>query len=294
MRPVDYPKWVRARARNAGGFAHTREVLRRLGVRTVCEDAHCPNLPECWGHGAATFMVMGGVCTRSCRYCAVQSGCPAPLQADEPVQVAEACAQLGLRHVVITSVTRDDLDDGGAAHLASTVLAIRDRVPGASVEVLAPDFGGSIDALDHVLSAGPDVFAHNIEMVPRLYPLLRPGAQYETSLGLVSSVDAHAAPSRRTFVKSGIMLGLGETRVEVTQVISDLRSAGCELLSVGQYLSPSPEHAPVARFVCPDEFQSIRGEALEMGFLAVEAGPLVRSSYRSYEMLQAARSGVPH
>jgi len=196
--------------------------------------------------------------------------------------------------VVITSVTRDDLDDGGAAHLASTVLAIRDRVPGASVEVLAPDFRGSADALDRVLSAGPDVFSHNIETVPRLSVLLRPEARYETSLELLLTAKDRRGSSGRILTKSGMMLGLGETRAEVLEVMSDLCGAGCELLSMGQYLSPSPRHTPVARFVSPDDFQRLRAEALEKSFLAVEAGPLVRSSYRSYEMFQAARSGVPH
>lgn len=272
------PAWLRVRVPTAGRVREVAEVVRALAVGTVCRSAHCPNAGECFSRGTATFLLSGPSCTRRCRFCAVGHEPPPPLDPTEPGRVAEAVRRLGLRHVVVTSVTRDDLDDGGAAVFARTVAAVREAAPGALVEVLVPDFGGSSDALDRVLDACPDVFNHNVETVPRLYPAVRPEADYGRSLGVLGAAAARGLP-----VKSGLMAGLGETRGEVRRTLEDLRGAGCTLLTLGQYLAPSPRHAPVARYLTPGEFEELGREARALGFRSVASGPLVRSSYRAGE-----------
>jgi len=254
-------------------------LLADLGLHTVCQEAFCPNIGDCWGNGTATFMVLGNICTCHCRFCAVRAGYPLPPDPEEPDRVAEAAARLGLRHVVVTSVTRDDLDDGGAGHFAATIEAIKRRCPGALVEVLVPDFGGSLTALDKVIAACPDILNHNVETVPRLYPLVRPRADYRRSLGLLAWAKGAGLTT-----KSGLMLGLGEMRGEVTAIMQDLRRAGCELLTLGQYLQPTSHNLPVAEYIHPVEFEWYREVGKAMGFRAVAAGPLVRSSYRAAEL----------
>jgi lipoic acid synthetase len=268
-----------------------RHMLAELGLQTVCTGAHCPNLPECFHRGTATFMILGSTCTRACRFCAVEEADPGPPRDDEPEAVAEASARLNLRHVVITSVTRDDLPDGGAEHFARTVGAVRRRLPDAVIEVLTPDFQGDTEAIDTVLAAGPEIFNHNVETVPRLYPEVRPQAQYDRSLkalAYASSTRRSEGLARRLYTKSGLMVGLGETPDEVRGVLRDLRGADCDIVTIGQYLSPSAAHAPIARFVPPEEFEGLEQEAREMGFAAVAAGPFVRSSYQA-EQLFASR-----
>ncbi len=254
------------------------ELLEGLALHTVCQEALCPNLPECFGQGTATFLILGDVCTRNCRFCAVRKGRPRPPDPEEPERVAEAAARLHLRHVVVTSVTRDDLPDGGAGHFAATVRAIRSRLPEAGVEVLIPDFRGSLAALETVLNAGPDVVNHNVETVPRLYPLIRPQADYRRSLGVLAWIKARAP---QTATKSGLMLGLGERTTEVLQLLSDLREARCDELTLGQYLQPTGHQHPVVRYVPPEEFTAYREKAETLGFQKVVAGPLVRSSYQA-------------
>lgn len=276
------PAWLRAPAPTGDNYRELKALVARLGLHTVCESAACPNVGECWNRRTATFMILGNVCTRRCSFCAVRKGPPLPVDYDEPRRVAEAVALLGLRHAVITSVTRDDLADGGAGIFAGTIRAIRERVPSCRVEVLVPDFRGSHAALDLVLDARPDVFNHNVETVPRLYRRVRPGARYERSLDVL----AHArrgVPDLPT--KSGLMLGLGEETHEVLDVMRDLLGCGVEILTLGQYLSPSPAHAPVMRFVPPEEFAELAEAGREMGFRRVIAGPLVRSSYHAAEAL---------
>ncbi len=254
-----------------------RELLRELGLHTVCQSAHCPNACECFARGTATFLILGSVCSRSCAFCAVTRGLPAPPDPDEPRRVAEAAARLGLSHVVVTSVTRDDLPDGGSGHFAATIAAIRAACT-AAVEVLTPDFQGSEPCIRRVLEARPDVFNHNVETVPRLYPRVRPQAAYERSIEVLR-LAAEAGEGAAT--KSGLMVGLGESHDEVLAVMRDLRDAGCQALTVGQYLRPSPEHLPVERFVPPEEFDTYQHEAEALGFAAVAAGPFVRSSYHA-------------
>lgn len=276
------PAWLRAPAPTGDNYRELKALVARLGLHTVCESAACPNVGECWNRRTATFMILGNVCTRRCSFCAVRKGPPLPVDYDEPRRVAEAVALLGLRHAVITSVTRDDLADGGAGIFAGTIRAIRERVPSCRVEVLVPDFRGSHAALALVLDARPDVFNHNVETVPRLYRRVRPGARYERSLDVL----AHArrgVPDLPT--KSGLMLGLGEETHEVLDVMRDLLGCGVEILTLGQYLSPSPAHAPVMRFVPPEEFAELAEAGREMGFRRVIAGPLVRSSYHAAEAL---------
>ncbi len=280
-----FPPWLRRRIPPAGRSAEVRRLLADLKLETVCSGANCPNMSECFGRGTATFMILGSTCTRSCRFCAVGTGNTSPPRADEPEAVAEASARLGLRHVVITSVTRDDLPDGGAGHFAKTIRAVRTRLPKTTIEVLTPDFGGDEAAIDTVLAVGPDVFYHNIETVERLYEQVRPQARYKRSLQVLSY-----ARSDGLLTKSGLMVGLGETSDEIREVMRDLREAGCDILTIGQYLAPSSEHVPIGRFVAPSEFDAMRTEALEMGFSAVAAGPFVRSSYRAEEALKAGRS----
>lgn len=280
------PPWLRARAPVGEGYFRTRRILGDLGLSTVCEEAMCPNVGECWGHATATFLLMGEVCTRSCGFCAVKHGAPERLDPDEPRRVAEAAARLGLKHVVVTSVNRDDLPDGGAGHFAATARALKERVPDCTVEVLIPDFQGDEQALATVVASPIDVLDHNIETVPSLYPRVRPGARYERSLGVLQTAR-RMKPELR--VKSGVMVGLGETRDELYQVFAELARAGCDILTVGQYLRPTRDHLPVARFVPPEEFEEYRRVALGLGFRHVESGPLVRSSYHACQAVAAAR-----
>jgi len=276
--PAPRPPWLKAPAPAGPNYRELRDLVGRLGLHTVCESAACPNIGECWNQRTATFMILGNVCTRRCGFCAVQKGAPLAVDYDEPRRVAEAVAALGLRYAVITSVNRDDRRDGGAELFALTIRAIRERVPGCHVEVLIPDFQGSRDALDTVLAARPDVLNHNTETVPRLYRLVRPGARYEQSLELLARAKRAAPPAP---VKSGLMAGLGETESELLGVFAALARAGVDILTVGQYLRPSPRHLPVVRYWSPAEFDSLRRAALAMGFAHVEAGPLVRSSYHA-------------
>jgi lipoyl synthase len=269
--------------------AEVRRLLADLGLATVCSGAHCPNLPECYARGTATFLILGRRCTRSCRFCAIEKGPPEPLREDEPQAVAEAAARLGLRHVVITSVTRDDLPDGGAGHFARTIRAVRARLPQAVIEVLTPDFQGREESIAAVLDARPDIFNHNIETVPRLYPTVRPEADYRRSLAVLACATAGLsgrAPTR-IYTKSGLMVGLGETDEEVRSAMRDLREVGCDILTIGQYLAPSPQHAPVVRFVEPAEFAAWESEARAIGFAAVAAGPFVRSSYQAEDVFRS-------
>lgn len=258
--------------------------MQELALNTVCEDARCPNIGECWHHGTATFMILGDVCTRACAYCAVAHGRPAPLDLAEPGRVAEAVARMSLQYAVITSVDRDDLDDGGAGVFAETIRQIRARVPACRIEVLIPDFQGSDVDLYTVLDAGPDVLNHNIETVPRLYRMARSGGKYPRSLELLDR-SRHHAPQIAT--KTGIMVGLGEEREEVLQVFDDLRGVGVSILTIGQYLRPSAKHAAMSRYYTPDEFADLKREALNRGFVHVESGPLVRSSYHAHEQADA-------
>ncbi len=263
--------------------------MRGHGLTTVCEEAGCPNIGECWSKRHATFMIMGDTCTRACAFCNVRTGMPRPLDAHEPARVAAAAKELGLTHIVITSVDRDDLADGGSRHFAGVITALREAAPAMTVEVLTPDFLRKDGAIETVLAARPDVFNHNLETVPRLYLSIRPGARYFHSLRLLQRAKEI---DRTLFTKSGIMLGLGEGREEVMQVMDDLRSAGVDFLTMGQYLQPSPRHAPVVRFVPPDEFDALRRIAVSKGFALVAASPLTRSSYHAGEdfaKLQAAR-----
>ena len=280
------PRWLwrRASAEAEAAVGRMERLLADLSLHTVCQEARCPNIAECFGRGTATFMILGDTCTRDCRFCAIKHGRPAPPDPGEPERVAEAAARLGLRHVVITSVTRDDLPDGGAGQFAETVWAVRRRLPEATVEVLIPDFGGSCAALEMVLAAAPDVLNHNLETVPRLYRRVRPGADYHCSLGVLAWAGTRAP---QMVTKSGLMLGLGETVEEVLGVMYDLRRAGCDVLTLGQYLQPTEEQLGVVRYVPPHEFAAYEGKGLEMGFRAVVAGPLVRSSYRAAELMQA-------
>jgi len=258
-------------------------LLKGNGIQTVCESAVCPNQPDCFARHTCTFMILGERCSRACRFCAVAHGVPRPVEPTEPLRVARAARILGLRYAVVTSVTRDDLRDGGAGQFHSTVCELR-RIPGLRVELLVPDFGGDGDALDHVIEAGPHVIAHNIETVPRLYPKVRPGARYERSLDIVARVSRSASIS-----KSGLMLGLGETSREVTATMTDLRAAGCDILSIGQYLQPDRWCLPVERYVRPQVFAALEERAIELGFKACVAGPLVRSSYHAEEAFETCR-----
>jgi lipoic acid synthetase len=282
-----YPVWLKKRLPGGTRADQVTELLRNLELVTVCCGARCPNQAECFSRGTATFLILGETCTRSCRFCAIPSGSPQPPREDEPHAVAEACAQLNLRHVVITSVTRDDLPDGGAAHFARTIQAVRSRLPDARVEVLTPDFQGSIAAIDVVLDAAPDVFNHNVETVPRLYPEVRPQGDYRRSLEVLARAAARARADDGTpITKSGLMVGLGETSEEVRSVMRDLRDVSCEMLTIGQYLAPSSDHVPIDRFVEPAEFDAWAAQARDMGFSAVAAGPFVRSSYLAESLFE--------
>lgn len=274
------PEWLRAPAPVGENYSELKSLVGSLRLHTVCESAACPNIGECWNHRTATFMILGNVCTRRCGFCAVRKGAPLAVDYDEPRRVAEAAEALDLRYAVITSVNRDDRKDGGAELFALTIRAIRERLPGCRVEVLIPDFQGSHAAMDIVLEAAPDVLNHNTETVPRLYRQVRLGARYERSLDILA-YSKQARPAIPT--KSGMMLGLGENADEVLEVMRDLRAHNVEILTLGQYLRPSPKHLPVIRFVPPEEFAELRGEGYAMGFRHVESGPLVRSSYRAAE-----------
>jgi lipoyl synthase len=272
------PKWLRAPAPVGDNYRELKDLVTRLQLHTVCDSAACPNVGECWNRRTATFMILGNVCTRRCGFCAVQKGAPLAVDYDEPRRVGEACAALGLRYAVVTSVNRDDRRDGGAELFALTIQAIREQVPGCKVEVLVPDFQGSHAAMDIVMNAHPDVLNHNTETVPRLYRQVRLGARYDRSLDMLryaKQVRPHVP------TKSGLMLGLGETQAEVLQVMRDLRDHHVEILTLGQYLRPSPKHLPIIRYVPQEEFNEYKRAGHQMGFTHVEAGPLVRSSYHA-------------
>lgn len=270
--------WLRAPAPVGENYRELKQLVTDLKLHTVCESAACPNVGECWNRKTATFMILGNFCTRRCGFCAVQKGAPLPVDFDEPRRVAEACASLGLKYAVVTSVNRDDQKDGGAQIFAMTIRAIRDRIPGCRVEVLVPDFQGNYAAMEIVMEAAPDVLNHNTETVPRLYRQVRLGARYERSLEMLQYAKK-LRPNIPT--KSGMMLGLGETTEEVESVMRDLASHGVDILTLGQYLRPSPKHLPILRYVPVDEFEMLRREGYSMGFTHVEAGPLVRSSYHA-------------
>jgi len=283
--PARRPEWLKVRIPGGDNYFELKRLMRGLGLHTVCESARCPNVGECWAHRTATFMILGDLCTRRCGFCAVPKGRPAgKVDWAEPERVAEASRAMGLKYVVVTSVDRDDLADGGAAIFARTILALRQQIPGCKVEVLIPDFRGSDAALETVLAAGPDILNHNIETAARLYPVARRGSRYERSLRLLRHSRA-IAPGIPT--KSGLMVGLGETMEEVLVVLGDLASAGVDIVTIGQYLRPSGEQLPVARFWSPEEFAALKLEGERRGVRHVESGPLVRSSYHAHEQTQA-------
>jgi lipoic acid synthetase len=286
-RPGARPPWIRVRLVDGPELRETRALMRRLRLGTVCEEAACPNLSECWSRRHATVMVLGAVCTRACAFCNVATGRPDAVDPDEPERLGRAVAELALRHVVVTSVDRDDLPDGGAAHFVACIEAIRRAAPGTSVEILTPDFRHKPGAVETVAAARPDVYNHNVETVPRLYRRIRPGASFDASVELLARVKRTAPGS---FTKSGMMLGLGESRDEVLEVMDALRGADVDFLTIGQYLRPTPRHAPVARYVPPEEFEGHREAALERGFLLVSASPLTRSSYHADEDFQRLRA----
>jgi lipoic acid synthetase len=278
------PEWLKVRAPGSPGYLRLKELMRGLNLHTVCEEAQCPNIGECWHHGTATFMILGDVCTRACAYCAVAHGRPDPLDPLEPGRVANAIHTLDLSYVVITSVDRDDLPDGGASVFAATIRATRERLPACRIEVLIPDFQGDEAALRTVLDARPDILNHNTETVPRLYKMARSGGRYARTLELLDRSRRYA-PDIPT--KTGVMVGLGEEKDELLAVFHDLRDAGCGILTIGQYLRPSLEHAPIVRYYHPDEFAELKRIALDLGFVHVESGPLVRSSYHAHETADA-------
>lgn len=282
------PEWLKVKAPGSAGYLELRQVVKSEGLNTVCEEAHCPNIGECWDRGTATFMVLGDICTRACSYCAVTSGMPTTLDLQEPVRLAETVERLGLRYAVITSVDRDDLPDGGAFIFSQCIRQIRKRLPSCKVEVLIPDFQGDVDALATVMEAKPDTLNHNIETVRRVFTRVRPKGDYDLSLELLANakrLDGEAV------TKSGMMVGLGETWDETLETMRDLRSVDCDLLTIGQYLRPSAKHAPLARWYTPGEFNELRREGEALGFSHVASGPLVRSSYHADEQ-HAAASGV--
>ena len=283
------PDWLRVRAPGSAGYNETRGLVREHKLTTVCEEAACPNIGECWSIGHATMMIMGEICTRACAFCNVTTGLPNALDADEPRRVGEAVAKMKLNHVVITSVDRDDLADGGAAHFAETVRQIRAQAPGVTIEILTPDFLRKDGAAEIVIDSKPDVFNHNLETVPRLYLSIRPGARYYNSLRLLEQVKTRDPDQ---FTKSGLMVGLGEAREEVMQVMDDMRSAGVDFITIGQYLQPTRKHAPIDRFVTPEEFAGYEAIARAKGFLMVSSSPLTRSSHHAgedFERLRDAR-----
>lgn len=275
------PAWLRRPIAHSGEYRAVEGLLDELHLATVCQEAKCPNRGECYASGTATFLIAGDACTRGCRFCAVETRVPAPLDAEEPARVGEAVKRLGLRHAVVTMVTRDDLADGASAHVAATIAAIRAVAPGTAVEVLVSDFGGEEAAIDAVADARPDVFNHNLETVPRLYAEVRPGASYDRSLRVLARAKERAVDVP---TKSGLMLGLGETHEEVVAVMRDLRAVGCDYLTLGQYLRPSARHLPVAEFVTPDAFAALAREGYALGFAGVASAPFVRSSYHAAEL----------
>jgi len=278
------PEWLKVRAPGSPNYLRLKGLMRELNLHTVCEDARCPNIGECWNHGTATFMILGDICTRACAYCAVAHGRPGEVDASEPIRVAEAVHTLKLSYVVVTSVDRDDLPDGGASIFAGTIREIRARLPRCRIEVLVPDFQGDEQALHTVLDAGPDTLNHNTETVPRLYRMVRSGGRYTRTLELLSRSRGYA-PDIPT--KTGLMVGLGEAHDEIVATFNDLREAGCGILTIGQYLRPSDQHAPMIRYYHPDEFGELKRIALDLGFVHVESGPLVRSSYHAHETADA-------
>lgn len=284
--PLRKPDWLKRRLPTGETFNEVRELIEAGKLHTVCQEAKCPNIWECYSHRTATFLILGERCTRNCRFCSVAPGLPGPLDLDEPGRVAEAVERMGLKYAVVTSVTRDDLPDGGAAHFAATIGEIRRRVPGAEIEVLIPDFQGDRAALETVLRARPDVLNHNIETVPRLYSRVRPQADYLRSLELLRRAG-ESAPLIPT--KSGMMLGLGERPEEIRQTLQDLREVGCRILTLGQYLQPSPAHLPVESYVPPEDFENWRKTALDLGFSEVASAPFVRSSYHAQKSFQALK-----
>lgn len=285
--PGRKPPWLRIRLHQGEGFQELKQLRKRQGLTTVCEEARCPNIYECWEHRTATFMLFGDTCTRKCGFCAVATGLPGPLDPLEPQHVAEAVQQLGLAHVVITSVNRDDLRDGGAPHFAQTIRAVRALNPGTRIEVLIPDFHGSAALLGVVLEARPEVLAHNIETVPRLYRRVRVGSKYERSLMVLLMAKEAKREDYPVLTKTGLMLGLGESSEEVLAVMDDLRRHRVDILTLGQYLQPTTAHLPVVRYVHPDEFAFFKAEGLKRGFAHVESGPMVRSSYHAHEQVPA-------
>ncbi len=270
------PPWLKARIPGGEKYAWVKKIIASRELHTVCAEARCPNIGECWNNGTATFMILGDTCTRNCGFCAVKTGKPTEVDTGEPYRIAEAIRAMEIRHAVITSVSRDDLSDGGAQIFAETIRQIRATSPGTRIEVLIPDFKGDESALDTVLSALPDVLNHNLETVPRLYGIVRPQASYQQSLAVLDR-----SMRRGCTTKTGLMVGIGETAEEVIAVMKDVRRVGCDILTIGQYLQPTKDHLPVARFVHPDEFKMFREKGLEMGFKHVESGPLVRSSYHA-------------
>ena len=283
--PERKPSWLKVKAPGGETYTRLRHLMRELDLHTVCEEAHCPNIGECWDHGTATFMVLGDVCTRNCAYCAVAHGRPPKYDVEEPSRVAAAIAELGLRHAVITSVDRDDLPDFGAYIFAETIRQVRERLPSCSIEVLVPDFQGTESSIAAVLEARPDIYNHNTETVPRLYRRARPGGRYERVMNIFRTAK-RLAPDVPT--KTGIILGMGETIEEVLVVMRDLRAVDVDILTLGQYLRPSDGHIALDRYYTPDEFRSLYDAGMEMGFRHVESGPLVRSSYHAWEQVQAA------
>ncbi len=273
------PDWIRVKAPTSKGYGETRQLMRDLGLNTVCEEAACPNIGECWTKKHATVMILGDVCTRACAFCNVKTGMPRAVDLLEPENVAVAAARLGLEHIVITSVDRDDLPDGGAGQFVKVIAALRRNTPATTIEILTPDFRGRMrEAVEAIVAAGPDVYNHNLETVPRLYPTIRPGARYYSSLRLLEEVKRH---NPHIFTKSGVMLGLGEQRLEVHQVMDDMRSAGIDFLTMGQYLQPTPKHTKVIEFVTPQSFSAYGAIARAKGFLQVASSPLTRSSYHA-------------
>jgi lipoic acid synthetase len=288
-RPKRRPEWLRVPLRTGEEYHWLKRLMRSKSLHTVCEEANCPNLGDCWRQRTATFLILGDVCTRNCRFCNVRSGRPGPLDPHEPQHVAEAVRDMDLRHAVITSVTRDDLEDGGASVFAAVTRAIHELQPGCTVEVLIPDFQGTTEPLQTVLEAKPDILNHNVETVPRLFPRIQPRNRYAWSLAILDEAR-RLAPE--TITKSGLMVGLGETVEEVLEVMADLRHAGVDILTVGQYLQPTAHHAPIERYYTPEEFELFRERGLEMGFRWVESAPLVRSSFHAGQQMEHVKDGL--
>ncbi len=282
------PEWLRVRIPSGSGYLEIKRLLRSAELHTVCEEANCPNIGECFNQRTATFLILGSICTRGCRFCNVSKGETQPVDREEPERVAKAAQKMGLRHTVVTSVTRDDLPDGGAGMYAKTISSIRRYNPGSTIEVLIPDFAGDIDALRLVIREMPDIINHNIETIPRLYKRVRPGAGYRRSLTLLEQVKKI---SPAIITKSGLMVGLGEEYNEIIDVMKDLREVGCEILTLGQYLSPGRQHLPVERFYHPEEFNELKTQGIELGFKYFESGPLVRSSYHAAKQFGLAVGG---